>query len=188
MILDILIAPHPTLRAKSIEIDAITPEIKEFIANLEDTLVRKKNPEGVGLSAPQLGKSWRIFSTFIPGENHVRPLKTFINPVITKSSKQLTLGPNAKKPYMEGCLSIPKYYGPVWRHQWLTLTYQTYDPTSNSLIENKTNASDFDARVIQHELDHLNGILFTDHVIGDKLPLYIEQNGELVETSDMPRL
>lgn len=187
MTLPILTIPHPILRRKSTAVAKVDKKTLEFIQNLEETLVKKKNPPGVGLSAPQVGKNWRIFSTYLPKANlsdrtdlkgkHLL-LTTFINPVILSASAKLTLGPNKKEPILEGCLSIPKIYGPVFRHQSLRLKWLS--PTGQSLT---ATFSGFTARVIQHELDHLDGILFTDRAMKDKLPLFESKNDKLVPIS-----
>ena len=93
-------------------------------------------------------------------------------------SKKLTLGPNPQKPILEGCLSIPRIYGPVYRHQWVKLKYKY---TSGVYLVKTTvvKFTHFEARVVQHELDHLNGILFPDRSLKDNLPLYQEINDKL---------
>ena len=177
MPLPILTIPSPILRRKSVAVKAVDKKILKFIANLEETLVQKKRPKGVGLSAPQVGKLWRIFLTYLPkGKNPA--IQVFINPQIIAVAKKLTLGPNPKKPILEGCLSIPGIYGPVWRHQWLKL--QWLEPSGQTLV---AKFSAFPARVIQHELDPLDGILFTDRAVTDKLPLYQEKADQLVPIS-----
>jgi len=178
MRLPIITIPHPTLRKKSKPVTQVDKKVLEFIANLEETLQKKTNPQGVGLSAPQVDKLWRIFTTFLPRENPV--IHTFINPVVVDVSKKLTLGPNEKEPYLEGCLSIPKIYGPVLRHQSIKIKFSIIN-YQLSITEKTSVFSGFPARVIQHELDHLDGILFTDRSIQQELPIYEEQRGKLVE-------
>ena len=181
----IIEVPNPILKQVSEPIKEIDKKILTFIQELEQTLINKKNPEGVGLSAPQIGKNIRIFTTWLDKGNG-REIKTYINPVITKASAKLTLGPNPEKPYMEGCLSIPNIYGPVWRHQFLTLQYLTINKDTNALETQTSKFASFPARVIQHEFDHLEGILFTDRSLEQSLPLYQEKNGDLVEIPLQP--
>ena len=88
----------------------------------------------------------------------------------------------------EGCLSIPIFYGPVPRYEWVEVEYQGL---TNLELKNqpkikmkKARFGDFDARVIQHEYDHLEGILFTDLVLKNNLPIYIDEDGQWVEVKN----
>lgn len=207
MVLPILTIPNPILRQTSQPIEKLDKKVLEFITNLEETLLKKKNPPGVGLSAPQVGKNWRIFSTLLPEEDvadrddlsekrQQAPflIKTYLNPTVISASKKLILGnekslnpkPKTQDPILEGCLSIPKIYGSVYRHQWVKLRFTPVtkllsNSVTQSLPEKTVVFSGFTARVIQHELDHLDGILFIDRSIKQRLPLYEEKNGKLVE-------
>jgi len=187
----ILTVPNPILRAKSVAInlekDLVL--IKKHIANLEETLEKKAHPKGVGLSLPQIGKNLRIFSTYLPDSSNTidqgRPdekekiqakLATYMNPVIVENSKDSTFGPNPDDPILEGCLSIPDLYGPVPRFSWITLRYTTPQ------FEEKTKKFEgFFARVIQHELDHLEGVLFIDYVLQYELPFFESRKGKMIE-------
>ncbi|HAV15331.1 MAG TPA: peptide deformylase [Candidatus Pacebacteria bacterium] len=193
----ILSVPNPILRAKSIAVDPKKDAslIKKYSADLEETLSKKNKPKGVGLSMPQIGKNVRIFSTLLPPSINVadsgRPpkddsddvegesvLTTYLNPVILETSKEFTFGPNPKEPLLEGCLSIPSIYGPVPRYTWVRLFYLTPDfKTQEGIFHG------FFGRVIQHEFDHLEGILFTDYVLKHKLPLY-EMHGKTMKEID----
>lgn len=175
----ILTVPDPILKQVSEPITKVDKKLLTFIKEMEQTLKNKKNPEGVGLSAPQVGKNWRIFSTYLD-KGKEREIKTYINPKITKASEKMTLGPNPNKPFLEGCLSIPEIYGPVWRHQRITLTYQVIDHESLELVEQSEKFESFPARVVQHEFDHLEGVLFTERALKDGLQLYREENEKLV--------
>lgn len=187
----ILTVPNPVLRAKSTLVDLKKDMglVKKHIADLEETLKKKINPRGVGLSSPQIGKNLRVFSTLLPESSNTpendRPeeeekddalLLTYINPEIIETSEETTLGPDPDEPILEGCLSIPGLYGPVPRYTWVKLRYTT--PT----LETQENVyHGFFARVIQHEFDHLEGILFTDYVLKHKLPLFEMQGSRMVE-------
>lgn len=187
----ILTVPNQILRAKSVAVD-LTKNldlINKYIADLEETLEKKANPKGVGLSLPQIGKNLRIFSTYLPDSSNTldqgRPdekekeqakLTTYINPEIVENSKDRTFGPDPNDPILEGCLSIPGLYGPVPRFSWVTLRYTTPQ------FEEKTNKfAGFFARVIQHELDHLEGVLFTDYVLKYELPFFESRKGKMIE-------
>ncbi len=178
----IIVVPNPILRAKSTPVD-LKKDLKlltKLIADLEETLEKKERPKGVGLSSPQIGKNLRVFSTLLPSsanedgqgrpsdaEKDLAKLATYINPEIVETSKERTFGPNPEDPILEGCLSIPKLYGPVPRFTWVKLRYTT---PQQEVLENTYYG--FFARVIQHEYDHLDGILFTDYVKKYALPFY----------------
>ncbi len=154
--------PHRKLTQKCVPAVGFGEETKEIIKDLIDTLEAAKNPEGAGLSAPQIGALKRIcvVKKFLSKkENGDKEYKNIVlvNPVITKVSKQTSID-------WEGCLSIDDTYGQVERPQKVRLT--SYDDKGNII---KVDASGFLARVIQHEIDHLNGVLFTSKVIGKTL-------------------
>ena len=159
--------------------DIHSPSIQEFIADMKETL--RQTPDGVGLAAPQVGESLRIFIVSDEAEEIDRaggrrrvgellpphameenPKKlyeerewhyyVFINPRIKNSSRKKLDGP-------EGCLSVPGTFGIVPRHEKITV--EAYDETGKKFTRG---ASKFVARVIQHELDHLEGKLFIDRV------------------------
>lgn len=168
--------PHPTLRQKAEPISKVDKKLLTFIAELQSTLKATKKPKGAGLAAPQVNKLWRIFAT------QVKEPRIFINPAIVKHSAEQTLGQDQKEPIMEGCLSIPRLYGPVFRWEWVTLEFDQIK--NGKLVRQKEKFVDFPARVVQHELDHLNGILFTDHSLKDNLPVYQEIDPEKFEEVD----
>ncbi len=167
------IAPHPTLRKKS-EAVALDKKTIEVVRALEDTLYAKTNPSGVGLSAPQIGKNMNIFATWLAKDVEQDPvkadLKSFINPIVTNHSKETTFGPNEEDPVLEGCLSIPGLYGPVPRYEWVELAYTTYH--KGEFVTQEERFESFFARVVQHEYDHLIGVLFTDYSLKYDLPVY----------------
>lgn len=173
----IVTIPHPSLtkKSKSVDLDA---GLAKFVTKLERALKFKQNPAGVGLSAPQVAKNWRLFSIFL---DHDRPesITSYINPRVIDRSDQLTLSEDKDGPFLEGCLSIPKIYGPVKRFEWLELEYDFYDRDKGEFAQAKQRFSDFPARVVQHELDHLDGILFTQRAIEQGLELYQDVNGKL---------
>ena len=173
MIKPILTVPNSILRAKSKDV-SWDKKTQDFVQALSKTLLAKTNPRGVGLSAPQISKNWNLFVTLVSKNDEdasEKDLRVFINPVVIDSSKEMTLGSDGDEPFLEGCLSIPGLYGPVPRHEWVVVEYQT--PTeNNALVSVKTKFSDFAARVVQHEYDHLQGVLFTDYSQKLDLPVY----------------
>ena len=144
MVLPILTgADNPMLRAKAKNVGDINKELKSLVKDMEETMTKA---DGVGLAAPQVGKSIRLCIARI--EDTVTIL---INPVITKRSDKKVID-------QEGCLSLPGVWVDVARACDIQLTY--------SDLKGKTQErqlSGFSARVVQHEIDHLNGILTVDH-------------------------
>ena len=144
-ILPIIKNPSPLLREKSEEIDLKkikTNELKEICADMIKTMREK---DGVGLAAPQIGKNIRLITM-----NTKDGPKIMINPKITKKSW-------AKELNEEGCLSVPGVYGKVRRNKKINCIY--FDKKAQ---KTKIQAQGLLAFVIQHEIDHLDGILFID--------------------------
>lgn len=199
--LPLVLTPDNRLREKSKPVEKIDEKLLRFLNALAQTLLKKTDPPGVGLSAIQVGEPLRLFATYMPHDLDI-PLKNWspsnqeivfmINPEIKAVSPGgKTLGGTGEKPYYEGCLSIPKLYGPVYRYYGLSLEYQSFEFKVGSmqiptLTKKTTKFVDFPARVIQHELDHLDGILFTDHTLKDTLPLYFDTPDGL-ELIDNPK-
>lgn len=165
----IITVPHPTLRLKAKEVLTVDKKLKKLVADIEQTLEKTRNPKGVGLAANQVDSLYRVFAT-----NFDKQLRSYINPEIIEASDELVLGPEGKEPYLEGCLSIPGIYGPVFRHEWVELQFQTIQ--NDTLISHRERFFEYNARVIQHEFDHLNGALFIDYTLEDGLDLYKENS------------
>ena len=172
----ILSVPHDILRQKSIAIDKITPVIQAMILDLIDTMKNARNPEGVGLSFPQIGYNLRGFVTYLE-----KKMKVYLNPVILDRSEDKTLGGTKDRPTLEGCLSIPWLYGPVWRPKKIKI--QALDEHG---VEFTKTLSSFPARLAMHEYDHLEGVLFTDYTLRDGLPLYLlnQEQDKFVQIED----
>jgi len=154
MVYAILIYGHPVLRKVAVDIDKYYPELDKLISDLFDTLYHS---DGIGLAAPQIGKSLRIFvidgSPLGDDEPEMADFKrVFINAHITGKTGEL-------KPMTEGCLSIPNLREEVNRENSVRIKY--YDENWEAHDEVYEG---YKARVIQHEYDHLDGILFTDKV------------------------
>ena len=162
MILPVVAYGHPTLRKVAEVIDANYPGLEPLIANMWETM---HNSNGVGLAAPQVNKSIRLFvvdsvqiienleedeKDSYPGDAGIK--QTFINAHIQQLTGDLWS-------YNEGCLSIPKIREDVRRHQTVTLTYQ--DENFETHTQTFTGIT---ARVILHEYDHIEGKLFIDHL------------------------
>ena len=173
----IVTIPHPSLRTPASPVTLVDKKLKNFVVELQQILAEKDHPKGVGLAAPQVDVKWRIFATQLSAssdqdaENDYQ-LRAFINPEIVDHSTHQIYGPNPDDTTLEGCLSIPGIYGPVPRWEKITLRYD--EIVGDELQERIAEFRDFAARVIQHEHDHLNGILFIDYVAEYGLPLYQE--------------
>lgn len=160
MIRKILKADDPKLRKGSKSVKEVDKKILSLIADLRETLIAQKEPEGIGLAAPQIGKNLKIFVVKVDGEP-----KVFINPEIATVLKEKSQG--KEKEIMEGCLSIPHYYGPLKRAEKIRVRYLT--PEGEKRVET---FEGLPAQIIQHEIDHLDGILFVDRLLEQKKPLY----------------
>lgn len=134
----------PILKQKSEEIREITSEIKELVFDIVETM---KKRQGIGLSAPQVGVLKRIIAVETP-----QGPKAFINPQILKMSKEIEIGE-------EGCLSFPGLYLKIKRVKEVLIKAKNIEGKD---IEIKTEG--ILARVFQHEIDHLDGILFIDRL------------------------
>lgn len=170
MVRKILPSTDARLRQKSRPVTKIDKKVKKLIRDLKDTLRVQKDPEGVGLAAPQIGIFLRVFVMLDSGE-----LRAVINPEIIKVSGQ-TQGKVKKGEIMEGCLSLPYYYGPLVRPKRITIKYLTED--GEERVEDFVG---FTAQIVQHEIDHLEGILFIDRLLSAKKPLYKLQGGKWEE-------
>ncbi len=147
MIRKVLVGNDRRLRKKAAEVDPKTIPTPAMQALIDDMFETMETADGLGLAAPQIAISKRIIIVMQGQES-----TCLINPKIIRASKELRLGD-------EGCLSFPGLYGKVARHKWADV--QAYDRDGKFL---KFRAQDFDARVIQHEIDHLNGILLPDRL------------------------
>ena len=143
------------LRKKVDKVSDVDNETIELISNMFDTM---RNANGIGLAANQVGANKSIFVVDISkaeGYEETKPV-VFINPVIEKYSDEKIL-------FEEGCLSIPDIHGEVERPESVLIKYYDTDLKEQTIEANK-----LFARVIQHEYDHLQGILFTD-LVDDEL-------------------
>ncbi len=169
--MQILTTPHPFLRQIAKPVTSWNKKLEKEIAQMSSLLLKAKDPEGVGLAATQVGLDRRLFII------NDKSLTVFINPIILSSSKiMLSDKIETNKRYLEGCLSVPTLWGFVDRPYSITVTYQ--EPiTLNQITKSFTN---FQSSYFQHELDHLDGILFTDRILAQKGEILKETNQGLV--------
>jgi len=170
----IITSPDPVLAAPAKTVTSFDKRLAKLVRDMKATLRATRNPKGVGLAAPQIGESWRVFLTKPKDE-----IRVFINPEIVQTSGK-TDGVPERENKLEGCLSIPHIWGKVKRAETLTLRYQ--DESGQSHEEQ---FAGFLATIIQHETDHTNGILYVQRVLEQHGKLYQaakdEQGKEILE-------
>ena len=147
---------HPILRTRASEVpDPTAPEVSRLVSAMVETM---EDADGTGLAAPQVHMPWRIVVYKVDGERASEeadgntvggvPLTVLVNPIIEFLDEETSIG-------FEACLSVAGMAGPVRRHENIRVTYQTLE-NEEVVLE----ANGFHARVIQHECDHLDGILY----------------------------
>jgi peptide deformylase len=178
-ILEILKYPDPRLREISKPVEKFTPELKQFAKDLLETMYAEN---GIGLAAPQVGNQIRMLvidtrprdtkgryekNDMSELEGKIEQPLVIINPEIIKGEGKTT--------FSEGCLSVPSFFEDVERHKYIELKYQDVDGKTHIL---KTDG--LLAICIQHEMDHLEGTLFIDHlsfVKSNKIKNTIKKHG-----------
>lgn len=157
MKLPIIYYGHPTLRKKGERVNEINDELRKLVDDMIETML---NNNGIGLAAPQVNRSLTLFITHPPTDEEgrewppERKIKVFINPKILSFSEEIWTIP-------EMCLSIPHISGHVTRPY--KVTFEATDLEGNRFVEDFTG---FEARMMMHENDHINGVLYIDRVKG----------------------
>ena len=136
--------PDPVLRRKAKRVPTIDKSIQRLIDDMVETMQQVK---GVGLAAPQVGKSWRVIVLQMPDEEPI----AIINPVMVKR--------RGEREVSEACLSVPGYVGKIKRS--LSVTVKGWNRQGKPI---RVKATDLAAQALEHELDHLNGVLYIDHI------------------------
>lgn len=159
----IVLAPQSVLSEPAKPVVFFDEKLQKLLKDMRETLLATVNPRGVGLAAPQIGVGQAVFITKPTEKTKIR---AFINPEIIKKSEQVS---DSKKDNgkLEGCLSIPKLWGSVKRAKTVTLRYQ-----DEKGISHEEEFTGFMAIIIQHETDHLSGILFAQRVLEQKGMFY----------------
>jgi peptide deformylase len=147
--LPIITAPDPRLKIKARPVRAVDAKIRRLMDDMLDTMY---GAIGVGLAAPQVGQSSRVIVLDVAREGEKPQPMQLANPEILWRSPELTTG-------NEGCLSLPEHYAEVTRPAKIRLRYLDYQ---NEIRE--IEASGLLAMCLQHEIDHLDGVLFVDHI------------------------
>ena len=148
-LMKIITVPDPILREKSLKVESINSDIKMLMKDMLETMY---NAPGIGLAAIQIGIPKRIIVMDISKEIEKKDPMYFVNPEITWTS-------NTKATYEEGCLSIPNQFAKIERPEKCIVKYLDKDGEKK-----ETKAEGLLATCIQHEIDHLNGVLFIDYL------------------------
>ncbi|WP_291841846.1 peptide deformylase [Maricaulis sp.] len=148
-VLDILTVPDPRLKEVSQPVDQVDDELR---ALMDDMLQTMYAADGIGLAAIQVGVAKRVIVMDLAGRDEEPQPRYFVNPVLSDPSDTL-------KPYEEGCLSVPTVYDEVERPDRIRIRYLDYDGKPQDEI-----AEGMFAVCIQHEMDHLEGVLFIDYL------------------------
>ena len=145
----ILTAPDPRLQAVSTDVEVVDDEIRSLVADMADSMYAA---EGIGLAAIQIGVPKRVLVIDLDQKEGTRNPRAFINPRITWTSEEMAV-------YEEGCLSVPEIWDDVERPARIKAEY--LDENGDKQI---LEADGLLATCLQHEMDHLNGVLFIDHL------------------------
>jgi peptide deformylase len=145
----LVILPDAKLRAKSAAVGKITADIRKLVEDMFDTMY---DAPGIGLAAIQIGVAKRVVTMDIAKKEGEKEPRVFINPEITWSSEEMST-------YEEGCLSIPDIHEDVERPARVKVKFLDLDGKVH-----EEDAEGLYATCIQHEIDHLNGVLFIDHI------------------------
>ena len=167
----IVVAPVEVLGKRSKEFDFAKNKknLSGLLKEMKEALLSASDPKGVGLAAPQIGKSVAIFMSKPTDKS---PISVFINTVVLEAD-ELEKKKKKRVKKLEGCLSLPNIWGEVLRSPSVKISY--FDKDGKVIIKKFTG---FMATIIQHETDHLNGILFPKHVLEQKGKLYKSYKNE----------
>jgi peptide deformylase len=179
--------PHPSLRVKQKPIVSWDKSTRETVSGLKKAVV--SYGDGIGLASPQIAKKGRVFvikANILSFPQTKTGALAFINPKIKKTFAEKVYPAmeddhGHREEFLEGCLSVPAIYGPVKR--WLKITVSWQEPGNlGKLIDKSAELSGMEAIVFQHELDHLDGVLFIDHVKNEKKGLFkFDENGRKIK-------
>ncbi len=157
----------PVLRRRAVPVGEITPEIRRMVDDMIETMY---DEVGIGLAAPQVGISLRLM---VVGHEKSGDARAVVNPVIAEQGGEVTAE--------EGCLSLPGIFAPVTRAEWVRLEGQDLEGQPVSI-----KARGLAARVFQHEMDHLDGVLFIDRLdpmTRDRIKRRIKKEGFPAESN-----
>lgn len=169
----IIILPDPKLREVSKPVERIDDELRKFADDMLDTMY---DAPGIGLAAIQVGEPIRMLVLDVSEKDEPKNPRVFINPEIIERS-------DARNVHEEGCLSIPDYYAEVERPAEVAVKYLDLDGK-----EQVIKADGILATCLQHEIDHLNGVLFIDHLSKLKRDMVIRKFRKLARERSPERM
>ena len=156
--------PEPVLRLKAKKVETFDDELKVLIEDMAETMW---DAPGIGLAAPQVAQSVRVIVVDVSKPEGEKEHLALVNPeIVEHEGTQLD---------EEGCLSVPELTAQVQRYNKITVNYQSEDGSEQQLI-----TEDRFAVVLQHEIDHLNGVLFIDHLSPLKRNLYKKKRKKML--------
>jgi peptide deformylase len=178
----IVIYPAKILRQKPEKLEIVDKQLLEEIGDLKKILEGGEN--AAGLAATQIGVNKRFFGSKELSDGKAR---IYINPKVEKNYGEkvfpkIVRDDKKEEDFLEGCLSFPGYFGTVKRFLEIDVSWDEINLKKQGLIRRKKKLGGFEAIVWQHENDHLDGIVFVDHVKKDKGKFFKEVNGEMKET------
>lgn len=170
--LPILIAPDASLKKVAAPVAQVDERVRRLMDDMLETMY---DAPGIGLAAPQVGVLERILVVDCAPEGEARQPYRMANPEIVWHSEDLAS-------YEEGCLSLPEIYAEISRPQQVRVRYRDENDTEQEL-----DAADLLATVIQHEIDHINGILFVDHLSHLKRNMLMKKLAKNMQKSGKPK-
>jgi len=166
---EIITLPDKRLRLVSEPVKTVDAELRALVDDMFETMYEAP---GVGLAAIQLGIPRRIITVDTAKKDEEKQPRVFLNPEVLATSEQ-------KGTYEEGCLSIPEYYEEVERPVGVKVRYMDLDAKTHEI-----DAEGFLATVLQHEIDHINGVLFIDHISRLKRERIIKKFAKAAKRAD----
>ena len=162
----LVLLPDPLLRTVSKPLERIADGVRKFAADMLETMY---DAPGIGLAAIQVGEPLRMLTIDLSKEDEARSPHVFINPEIVATGDEASV-------YEEGCLSIPDYYAEVERPARITVNYLDLDGRPQTITTDGLMAT-----CLQHEIDHLNGVLFIDHISRLKREMVVKKFRKLAK-------
>jgi peptide deformylase len=169
----LIILPDPVLRQVSKPVERVDAPLRQLADDMLETMY---DAPGIGLAAIQIGEPLRLLVIDLAKEGETPAPHVFINPEVVESS-------DARSVYEEGCLSIPDYYAEVERPASVRVTYVDRDGKQQEML-----AEGLMATCLQHEIDHLNGVLFIDHISKLKRDMVVRKFKKLARDKAPSRL
>lgn len=169
----LVLLPDPLLRQVSKPVESFDADLRKFSADMLDTMY---DAPGIGLAAIQVGTPRQMLVIDLAKEDEPKAPQVFINPRVLWSSEERNI-------YEEGCLSIPDYYAEVERPKQVRVSYLDIEGKSHEV-----EADGLLATCLQHEIDHLNGVLFIDYISRLKREMVVKKFKKLAKDRPPSRL